>query len=631
MSDRRGILAAFCLLGLAALQLPVLTTGFRVSGDDVEGLGEALKGFWPAALWGIEIMERDGRLGALTIFPLNTLGSWLSGDPVARAVFALMHVGVAALFGVWLARAWAPRVSAWAAGAMVFVVWCALHPVGVPHLPPHAFPMQLAPVFLLILGAHMMMGDGAGLRGTVAALLLFLGLAIHEYALLFGAALIGAGWLVRCLRAEGGLSSKLRNVISLRATGMEAGVLLLALLPLAAYRLWSGGTYDGVSGDGLAYPGRMVLAALGHVAASTALPEYRLTHFDVSWQGIAAAAARGLLAGAAALVLLPALRIDRRVAGLAALFAVASLALFTLPVVSSVKQQSWCLDKGDCAYLDARMAILPLAALVVLVLAALPTHRGLRGGAAAVIGLAAAATGLQNAWQVEHRLQPLTRPWERAAALACFPDRVPDADGHLRNMIDPWGHVASHAYVDVSDIWRRYLASFDPVSDCPPAGGSAHASLEAALLEILPVLPVGRSDSIGRGEGTGGRFLVDGWHRVEPWGVWSAAPEARLRIQPVDGRAGNGPVALLLDWVRAPFPDRAARPVTIALSGGAIWQGTGERQGGGCCTARVPLPQPLPTTLDLTLRVGKQKDIAPPGRQKLVGIGLREIALVPDD
>ncbi|MEM7498048.1 MAG: hypothetical protein AAF371_08665 [Pseudomonadota bacterium] len=622
MSDRRGHLAAFCLLGLAALQIPVLTTGFTVSGDDFEGLGKALQGPWTVLAWGVEVVERDGRLGALTIFPLNALGAWLAGNEVARLFMALAHVGVAAMFGIWLARAWAP-----AAGALAFVAWCALHPVGVPHLPPHAFPMQLAPVFLLIMGAHLLMREGDGRRGLVAAALLFPGLAAHEYGLLFGAAIIGAGWLLRFLKAGGGIGERLRKVLATRATRLEAGVLLCALIPLAAYRLWSGGAYEGVSGDGLAYPGRMALAALGHVAASTSLMELHPRLLDVPWPGASAAVLRAVLAGAAVLLLMPRLRIDGRAGALTALFALASLGLFTLPVVSALKQQRWCLDNGDCAYLDARMAILPLAFIVVLVLAALPARRTVYGAAAGLMALLAAVTGLENAWEVEHRLKPLTRPWERAATLACLPGRAPETDAHLARVIDPWGHIASHSYVDVGAIWRQYVDSFDPARDCPLDGPTPEAAAR-----ILPVLAVGASDSVGRGDGTAGRFLVEGWHRVEPWGVWSSVPEAQLVVRVVEPRAAPGPVALRLDWSPAPFPDGRVRPVTLRLGREVLWQGTGERGEGGCCTARLPLPTPLPETLEVTFAVPEMHDIAPSvSGGKPVGIGLRKIALEPLD
>ncbi|MEL6768299.1 MAG: hypothetical protein AAFP17_14040, partial [Pseudomonadota bacterium] len=363
-------------------------------------------------------------------------------------------------------------------------------------------------------------------------------------------------------------------------------------------------------------------AALGHVAASTALPDFRPALLDVSWQGAATAAVRGVLAGLAVLLLMPRLSVNRTAAALGALFACGALALFTLPVVSSVKQQRWCLENLDCAYLDARMAILPIAALVVMALAVLQKTRLTQGAAAGLIGLAAAGTGLQNAWEVEHRLTPLTRPWERAQTLACFPERWPEDDAQLRHVVDPWGHVASHSYVDVAGIWRRYLASFDPSRDCP----ADRATLEARLPAILPLLPVGAADEIGRGAGTGGRFLGEGWHRVEPWGVWSAGREAMLMIEPA-GAPEESDAVLRLDWVAPPFPDGRPRPVDIAIPGTALWQGTGERAEGGCCTARLPLSSPGLDRLSVTISASALYNIAPAGGEKRVGIGLKRIAL----
>ncbi|MEL6576034.1 MAG: hypothetical protein AAFQ81_09100, partial [Pseudomonadota bacterium] len=285
-------------------------------------------------------------------------------------------------------------------------------------------------------------------------------------------------------------------------------------------------------------------------------------------------------------------------------------------------QQRWCLENADCAYLDARMAILPLAALTVLALAALPKGRWLRGAAAGLVGVVAAGTGLENAWEVEHRLAPLTRPWERAKALACFPERWPEEAVELRHAVDPWGHVASHTYVDVDGIWRRYLASFDLEEDC----AAGRAALAARLPAILPMLPVGGADEIGRGEGTGGRFLGAGWHRVEPWGVWSAEREATLVVEPT-GAPETGDVLLRLDWVAPPFPHGGPRPVEIAVPGGVLWQGTGVRAEGGCCTARLPLPYPLPPRVIVTISAPEQHNVAPPGGEKRVGIGLQRIAL----
>ncbi|MEL7173983.1 MAG: hypothetical protein AAFN05_13595, partial [Pseudomonadota bacterium] len=179
-----------------------------------------------------------------------------------------------------------------------------------------------------------------------------------------------------------------------------------------------------------------------------------------------------------------------------------------------------------------------------------------------------------------------------------------------------------HAYVDVDGIWRRYLASFDLDKDC----AAGRAALATRLPAILPMLPVGWAEEIGRGEGTGGRFLGAGWHRVEPWGVWSAEREATLVVEPT-GAPETGDVLLRLDWVAPPFPDGGPRPVEIAVPGGVLWQGTGVRAEGGCCTARLPLPYPLPQRVIVTISAPEQHNVAPPGGEKRVGIGLQRIAL----
>ncbi|MEM8596366.1 MAG: hypothetical protein AAGF76_07865 [Pseudomonadota bacterium] len=636
MSEPRGWAIAACLIALAALQIPVLTTGFTVSGDDVEALGVALQGPRAVLDEAMVVIARDGRLGGLTIFPLNALGAWLASDAMARTGMAIAYLGVPALVSLWLARVWAP-----AAGALAFVVWSALHPLGLPHLPPQAFPLQLTVVFLVILMALLLMGEGQGWRGRAAALLLVLGLVAHEYGFLFGAALIGGGWLSRLLRAEGSGHARLRALVASRATLLEGGVLTIAFACLAGFLALSSGDYDGVSGAGLAQPDRVALAALGHVVSSTTLPEWDLRLFDLSGPAWAAAVARGALAGIAVLLLLPRLQLAWPVAALGALYTLAALALMTVPIVSAEKQQRWCLDNGDCHYLDTRMAIFGVVVLILIGLSLLPrvfaARRLTHGVAAAVMAVLATGTGFENEWEAERRLAPLMRPWERATRLACFPELQPSEDLRLARAIDPWGQVASHPWIDVNGIWRRFVASVDQGRHCP-ADGPARAAMAAEVAGYLPILHLGDGDRIGAG--TGGRFLAEGWRGIESWGVWSAEEEARLLVRPASthgSNAGQGPAVLRLDLYPTPFPDGRRRAIAIRLGDEVVWEGTGEGSAGegsmgvgsgGCCTARITLPEPLPPELDIVLVSPDRLDIsAPQDAPWLIGIGLRGLAL----
>ncbi|MEM6943185.1 MAG: hypothetical protein AAF565_05460, partial [Pseudomonadota bacterium] len=421
MSDRvRAAVVAASLLALAALQIPLHTAGYRVSGDDVEALGYALEGPGAVWAWTLDVLEVQGRLGALTIQPLTAVGAVLSANLVGRIAIAAGYLAVAALVAVWVARHWSA-----AAGGMLFLLLTVLQPLGLPHLPPASYPLVNTVPFAAILLALLLL-DRTSTTATRVAIgaLLAMALAANEYALLFGAALIGGGWLARILRAEDAWPARLRALAGGPATRMEAASLTLAALAVIGWRLTHPSDYGGVSADGAGRPLAMLETALRHAAAGIGWPA--VSGGAAAWgpSDLAMMAAAALLTAAATLLLLPRLALPRA-AGLAtAFYAIAAVLLVTLPVAAALRQQRWCLEGGHCAYLDSRSAAPFLCLLLVLALTALPKAKAVHWIAAVAMGCAAAFV-MQANLQLARAMDEMARPWQRAADLACAPDLWP--------------------------------------------------------------------------------------------------------------------------------------------------------------------------------------------------------------
>lgn len=123
---------------IVVMQALPFTYGYRRSADDLAFLA-VLFGGRSLDEFAISAAVAQGRLGLLLTVPLNVLGTYLSGEYIARLSFVLMHFGVFALFAAYFSLISATNVTR---ALLIFLI--ALHPIcrGTDHMPPTSYPAE---------------------------------------------------------------------------------------------------------------------------------------------------------------------------------------------------------------------------------------------------------------------------------------------------------------------------------------------------------------------------------------------------------------------------------------------------------------------------------------------------------
>lgn len=472
-SRRARFFTHAALFILVLMQVALFMQGYRQSADDA-GLALVYLQGWDAIFGAAHAVAQDhGRIGMYAVGPINAVASYWSAYPIAQALFVFLHFLVLVLFAKLAGRWFGQGV-----GDALAVVLVVVQPLAFEHMPPNAYALQNTLPFLLVLCARLACppSRAQGTRpprfmallcwGVFAVSLLF-----NEYAFVFGLAIVSMELWLSLERAGPRAWSPdgLAPVLTRHAPELVA--LALAVAAYATYRALHPSQYDGNTADAMDKTMRWAVTSVHHVLAGTMLVRLDSSAIRLPAAGLASALAFATVAWFATRK--AGLGSEVRQVSLASATAASVLAIaVVMPVTSTAKQQSWCLEFGSCGFLDSRMAYLWLILACVLL-----AHRVLQAAAVRLSKVAAARTfALLTAaaafitfsynWLQSGRMSEASEPWRRADALACRPDSA----GPFGPRIDPDDSVVMHAGVDREAYWRTYISLQRAVDSCGRLG-----------------------------------------------------------------------------------------------------------------------------------------------------------------
>jgi hypothetical protein len=592
--------------------------GYLTTADDVFFLDTFLKG--PQHLWqtSVGMAQGHGRIGFYGLMPLNMWAAHLSVFLVWRIVFVALYIGTAALIFFYAARLLRQQIA-----VLGFLLWLCLHPAGFDHLPPVAYPVQnTLPVFILVALRLWALERGEwGLWMVLGRGLQIVAMLLTEFAALIGFAMIAAETFVRHPLTWQGVGGWLRATFADRITWRDVITVALVLCPYIGYRIAFPSNYIGNQIDGAGQIGALATTTVLHVLQGLVL--FRLDEVPAILpepeDGLIVVGA--VLAGVAMTVAVwQALRrVSETVASRSALvFLLGAILLVTLPLTATTKQQELCIDYGSCSYLDSRSSIFGVVLLGLVVL-------GLWRGAVLRVFVAAAAGGifafgsLYN-WQVAQQMQPYARVWERAEALACAPDLVPQKPAYVTRLIDPESKIQLVYAPWVKDsFWPLYLSRAQDWSACADDPVLAAAGARA----YLPLLQRGAAPQTDLAP-----FLGEGWFAPEAAGTWSAQEQAQLTIVPT-GLAAGARATLVIQGMMFFEGTLTRQRIMVSLDDQILLSREITAQTSDCCRFEVPLPahDPAQEVITLTLRLpdATRPAALPDGPQ--LGMFLQTLAL----
>lgn len=152
---------------------------------------------------------------------------------------------------------------------------------------------------------------------------------------------------------------------------------------------------------------------------------------------------------------------------------------------------------------------------------------------------------------------------------------------------------AQHDLVGWVDGFYVLAPGWKTCRDCLVAG-------QTGLTEVTPgsltdVVPVGEVLHFGHDQ-RGSRYLYRGWSEPEPWGTWSNAPVAKIRLV-----VAGSPERLVLRGHAFTHASRPTQPVEIRVDG--VLAHAGEISGDASTRLLLPIPPAEPRLADSLLRL----------------------------
>jgi hypothetical protein len=223
-------------------------------------------------------------------------------------------------------------------------------------------------------------------------------------------------------------------------------------------------------------------------------------------------------------------------------------------------------------------------------------------------------------WQVAQQMQPYARVWERAEALACAPDLVPQKPAYVTRLIDPESKIQLVYAPWVKDsFWPLYLSRAQDWSACADDPVLAAAGARA----YLPLLQRGAAPQTDLAP-----FLGEGWFAPEAAGTWSAQEQAQLTIVPT-GLAAGARATLVIQGMMFFEGTLTRQRIMVSLDDQILLSREITAQTSDCCRFEVPLPahDPAQEVITLTLRLpdATRPAALPDGPQ--LGMFLQTLAL----
>lgn len=529
-----NLIVAFCIV---ALQAQLFTTGFRLSHDELYWHYLFLQGYDGLIEYSAEVAAIHGRVGLYLVLPLNAVAANLSEWYAFRIFTVALH-----FWTMYLAASFASCILRRDIKLLMFVVLVILHPLDFHHLPPNAYPLQNSVPFILVFlsriwlwGLYDRKTDLPWLRLFIAYFVFSFGMLFNEYATALGATLLLAehvSLISRSYQQNGSLLRALVRTAVSRRFWLDALFFASTLGIYVLFRVLNPSTYNANSLDGLHRFHETWTTLYLHVFSSTVFTRWDASLLSQIW------APTGVLLLTAIVGVLsffffvnvekPKVRARELIVVIVTCLIIA--AVLTLPIAGIIKYQDWCLEGDSCVYLDSRMSIFAVGAIVAVLCLGVFTVASNRNSRAFVtiaisfvLASVSSLTYLTN-WKTEQEMEAAVSAWDRASAVACLPSAASADDQTLARLIDPAGRIP--VVEGLKGFWRAQVESRRSRLDCD--------NLPMSILKwsnhVKPgqVLPFADPENY--------LVLASGWNGPESWGVWSKDEIAEIRLSPSSPR-----------------------------------------------------------------------------------------------
>lgn len=514
--------AWLCATLLAILQGHFFLDGYRLTGDDVLFENVVLHG--ESFHYIVQTALQQGRVGAFVLMPLTLLGSHYSDYLLFRIAYVLLWYVDMLLYSLWIARVSQARLA-----LPVFLALVTIQPMIGYHMPPVGYPLELGLPLLVMLATRLAFPAerpaAPGSRGSTTQLGVYVVYALYLLAVMSSEYMMIVGIILPATEICADRTNLRLPGLRTLAGRYRRDIVILALVYFAYawFRQSQPTHYDGATLDGLSHGGDLLRTFALHVASATWLPFLdRAALAPTIWP-------HALLAAtlcAASLLLY--WRFSRQIgrsptrgnwlAGGVLLF---GIVVITLPVVAARKQQIWCVVDHNCSYLDSRISLFFMLAVIGLALASLcrsgRTRDLLYGLALPLLAICSALGYAVNAQQTQS-MKTAAAAWTRARTIACIGSGITPAQAS--QYIDPDHYIPMHPMMDRDAFWHDYMARLARERRC-----------SGKLPEQPPFRISAMSPDTGypvRLDGPGLRYLGLGWSHAEMGGVWSDGTSALI-------------------------------------------------------------------------------------------------------
>lgn len=422
--------------------------GFRATADQRSYAEAGFNLPWTEWLaWSFGPAASQGRIGYIAVGFLEAWGGYVGDMWFFPALCLAIFFGIVAAFFGWVQMVGHQKVA-----VALCALYVALLPLGLHHWLPNAYPMHF---LLLALGLaarllFLRIEPKTHWLGLVPlALLIFLGALSYELCLALTAVMTAA---------EAALWSGSRNAgayPSARYVRWQVAIVALAIVAYTAFRFAHPSTYGGnqlPTGNWL-----RALQSVGlHIQYALATSHWFPggTGGDISVDRIIRAIVVGLAIAVAIARLEP-----PRFSPFWLVVGAAVIAATVVPIAANEKYVGWCLDQGDCSYLDSRFALLGIATVVLFALSGLLKWRPARFVFALLIGFVGGTTYVSNIG-IRNTLGSVQSFDDQAKAHVCAnPSPGPADAAMIEHLVQ--SPVTFHPHYDATRraaYWTSYLA-----------------------------------------------------------------------------------------------------------------------------------------------------------------------------
>jgi hypothetical protein len=527
------------VLTIFVLQSLTFLTGFRLTADDIAMHLVAMNGLTSVFETAKSYAVAQGRLGHHFMAPILILSNYYIEYNLFKIIVVLTHFLSMAVFSYYISVLFSKTLL-----YPMLIISCVAIPLGYNHLPPNSYSFLVSLPVLACLASRLILWRQERKCLQLAGVILGV-IAALSYEIIFIFLMT-----VMVLEAVSNRLSSDQSWLSARFTKLairrrdlflvrDIVTLGLAVLIYLVYRILHPSRYE------------------GNVISDLDFSAFVTTTFLQIWQGtfVSAILDQGvpiqkywqdvlltkylfiglffistyiaiifMLSGRQA----PTLRASKLslIGGLGVFGVICTI----VPVAIVQKYQIWCLEYGNCVYVNSRITFYYLSlVLSAFTLAAFLVLKSAVHLPAAyqVIAITFSFLGAANYFHnlvMQKDMQDYVTPWERAKDLVCNP-----VLGILRDQSYPVigdSRVSMHPNFNRVAYWDSYMKTVQQSGWC--------SSIRVRDVDWIPKVRRGVHYKVSVA-GSGGNLLYGGWSAPEAWGTWSIGNRSVLMfIRPRD-------------------------------------------------------------------------------------------------